>query len=82
MKSIKYSDAAVSSARPSRQCRAGQRILEGTPPVVHSVPGSCALSLADDIREGDPGRGGLQGTRPRAGQLGRPAPRGLSVCAG
>eukprot|EP00976_Prorocentrum_cordatum_P116206 1196129-Prorocentrum_minimum.AAC.1 len=32
--------------------------------------------------EGDPGRGGLQGTRPRAGQLGRPAPRGLSVCAG
>eukprot|EP00976_Prorocentrum_cordatum_P044200 894285-Prorocentrum_minimum.AAC.1 len=32
--------------------------------------------------EGDPGRGGLQGTRPRAGQLGRPAPRGLSVCTG
>eukprot|EP00976_Prorocentrum_cordatum_P097315 1190941-Prorocentrum_minimum.AAC.3 len=29
-------------------------------------------------REGYPGRGGLQGPRPRAGQLGRPAPRGLS----
>eukprot|EP00976_Prorocentrum_cordatum_P117755 1196357-Prorocentrum_minimum.AAC.1 len=29
-------------------------------------------------REGDPGRGGLQGTRPRAGQLGGPASRGLS----
>eukprot|EP00976_Prorocentrum_cordatum_P078170 1182992-Prorocentrum_minimum.AAC.1 len=28
--------------------------------------------------EGDPGRGGLQGTRPRAGQLGGPASRGLS----
>ena len=32
--------------------------------------------------EGDPGRGGLQGTRPRAGQLGGPASRGLSVCSG
>eukprot|EP00976_Prorocentrum_cordatum_P076604 1182375-Prorocentrum_minimum.AAC.1 len=28
------------------------------------------------IREGDPGRGGLQGTRPHAGQLGGPASRG------
>eukprot|EP00976_Prorocentrum_cordatum_P070799 1180073-Prorocentrum_minimum.AAC.1 len=28
--------------------------------------------------EGDPGRGGLQGTRPRAGQLGGPASRGLT----
>eukprot|EP00959_Pyramimonas_sp_CCMP1952_P069950 1460358-Pyramimonas_sp.AAC.1 len=27
--------------------------------------------------EGDPGRGGLQGTRPRAGQLGGPASHGL-----
>eukprot|EP00959_Pyramimonas_sp_CCMP1952_P204806 4282737-Pyramimonas_sp.AAC.1 len=30
-------------------------------------------------REGDPGRGGLQGTRPRAGQLGGPASRGGCV---
>ena len=29
------------------------------------------------VREGVPGRGGLQGTRPRAGQLGGPASRGL-----
>eukprot|EP00976_Prorocentrum_cordatum_P088536 1187346-Prorocentrum_minimum.AAC.2 len=28
-------------------------------------------------REGDPGRGGLQGARPRAGQLGGPASHGL-----
>eukprot|EP00976_Prorocentrum_cordatum_P059389 1175470-Prorocentrum_minimum.AAC.5 len=27
--------------------------------------------------EGDPGRGGLQGSGPRAGQLGGPASRGL-----
>eukprot|EP00959_Pyramimonas_sp_CCMP1952_P150050 3139849-Pyramimonas_sp.AAC.1 len=32
--------------------------------------------------EGDPGRGGLQGTRPRAEQLGGPASHGLSVCTG
>eukprot|EP00976_Prorocentrum_cordatum_P085135 1185941-Prorocentrum_minimum.AAC.1 len=39
--------------------------------------GTCAISS----REGDPGRGGLQGTRPRAGQLGGPASRGLvHVC--
>eukprot|EP00976_Prorocentrum_cordatum_P060965 1176111-Prorocentrum_minimum.AAC.1 len=31
---------------------------------------------------GPRGRGGLQGTRPRAGQLGGPASRGLSVCSG
>eukprot|EP00959_Pyramimonas_sp_CCMP1952_P390410 8180967-Pyramimonas_sp.AAC.1 len=31
----------------------------------------------DAQEEGDPGRGGLQGTRPRAGQLGGPASRGL-----
>eukprot|EP00959_Pyramimonas_sp_CCMP1952_P343141 7188163-Pyramimonas_sp.AAC.2 len=29
--------------------------------------------------EGDPGRGGLQGTGPRAGQLGGPACRGLTL---
>eukprot|EP00959_Pyramimonas_sp_CCMP1952_P109371 2287716-Pyramimonas_sp.AAC.1 len=29
--------------------------------------------------EGDPGRGGLPGTRPHAGQLGGPASRGLGV---
>eukprot|EP00976_Prorocentrum_cordatum_P062404 1176707-Prorocentrum_minimum.AAC.3 len=29
--------------------------------------------------EGDPGRGGLQGTRPRAGRLGGPASRGLGL---
>eukprot|EP00959_Pyramimonas_sp_CCMP1952_P219632 4592209-Pyramimonas_sp.AAC.1 len=29
-------------------------------------------------REGDPGGGGLQGTRPRAGRLGGPASRGLA----
>eukprot|EP00976_Prorocentrum_cordatum_P092404 1188921-Prorocentrum_minimum.AAC.3 len=34
------------------------------------------------MEEGDPGRGGLQGTRPRAGQLGGPASRGLRVCPG
>eukprot|EP00976_Prorocentrum_cordatum_P068638 1179224-Prorocentrum_minimum.AAC.1 len=34
------------------------------------------------LEVGDPGRGGLQGTRPRAGQLGGPASRGLSVCSG
>eukprot|EP00976_Prorocentrum_cordatum_P063661 1177172-Prorocentrum_minimum.AAC.2 len=30
------------------------------------------------LREGDPGRGGLQGARPRAWQLGGPASRGLA----
>eukprot|EP00976_Prorocentrum_cordatum_P104299 1193824-Prorocentrum_minimum.AAC.1 len=32
------------------------------------------------VEEGDPGGGGLQGTRPRAWQLGGPASRGLLYC--
>eukprot|EP00976_Prorocentrum_cordatum_P107158 1194591-Prorocentrum_minimum.AAC.6 len=36
-----------------------------------------SLSTRGMLEEEDPGRGGLQGTRPRAGQLGGPAPRGL-----
>eukprot|EP00959_Pyramimonas_sp_CCMP1952_P133504 2791866-Pyramimonas_sp.AAC.1 len=32
--------------------------------------------------EGDPGRGGRQGTTPRAEQLGGPASRGLQGCFG
>eukprot|EP00959_Pyramimonas_sp_CCMP1952_P358034 7496621-Pyramimonas_sp.AAC.1 len=38
---------------------------------------TCERATAFERREGDPGRGGLQGTRPRAGQLGGPASRGL-----
>eukprot|EP00959_Pyramimonas_sp_CCMP1952_P442635 9266113-Pyramimonas_sp.AAC.1 len=37
----------------------------------------CAKPSTAAQREGDPGRGGLQGTRPRTGQLGGPASRGL-----
>eukprot|EP00976_Prorocentrum_cordatum_P077922 1182883-Prorocentrum_minimum.AAC.2 len=45
------------------------RLPSGDPPP--PLPSSLA-------REGDPGRGGLQGARPRAWQLGGPASRGLT----
>eukprot|EP00959_Pyramimonas_sp_CCMP1952_P201109 4205792-Pyramimonas_sp.AAC.1 len=40
-----------------------------------------ALSI-EGVKGGGPGRGGLQGTGPRAGQLGGLASRGLRVCPG
>eukprot|EP00976_Prorocentrum_cordatum_P112370 1195520-Prorocentrum_minimum.AAC.3 len=41
------------------------------------VSQSQSQSRSQPTREGDPGGGGLQGTRPRAWQLGGPASRGL-----
>eukprot|EP00976_Prorocentrum_cordatum_P116763 1196208-Prorocentrum_minimum.AAC.2 len=60
--------------------------LPGPPPFTPSIDRArpmciCATSNIMRRREGGPGRGGLQGTRPRAGQLGRPAPRGLLISA-
>eukprot|EP00959_Pyramimonas_sp_CCMP1952_P341597 7155564-Pyramimonas_sp.AAC.1 len=59
--------------------------LRGAPPTRRGrealrVAGSfeeCPAPTGGGRRDGDPGRGGLQGARPRAWQLGGPASRGL-----
>eukprot|EP00976_Prorocentrum_cordatum_P074597 1181579-Prorocentrum_minimum.AAC.3 len=54
-------------ARGGRKCSANNWVMLNTHIAKEGV------QLGNHLEEGDPGRGGLQGTRPRAGQLGGPA---------
>eukprot|EP00959_Pyramimonas_sp_CCMP1952_P335493 7024562-Pyramimonas_sp.AAC.1 len=51
--------------------------IEVAPAYEPGGAGSLTSRLPSQTEEGNPGRGGLQGTGPLAGQLGGPASRGL-----